>query len=212
MSKVTLQAIVIWVILAFVVCAVTYPFYRKGRLSDNAFVALPLLAFYLGFTLTITIIERIPSAEAKYQLVVFWSYKAIQAGRNELIAEVFWNYILFIPIGILLAMLLPSKRSWLAIILGMLMSSGIELTQLYLHRGLFEFDDIIHNTLGTIIGVILFFGGMVGDLAESSLKRTCNVKDSGHFLPGIGGLFDLVDSLIFNSFVFYFILFFLHAK
>ena len=156
MSKVTLQAIVIWVILAFVVCAVTYPFYRKGRLSDNAFVALPLLAFYLGFTLTITIIERIPSAEAKYQLVVFWSYKAIQAGRNELIAEVFWNYILFIPIGILLAMLLPSKRSWLAIILGMLMSSGIELTQLYLHRGLFEFDDIIHNTLGTIIGVILF--------------------------------------------------------
>lgn len=156
MSKVTLQAIVIWVILAFAVCAVTYPFYRKGRLSDNAFVALPLLAFYLGFTLTITIIERIPSAEAKYQLVVFWSYKAIQAGRNELIAEVFWNYILFIPIGILLAMLLPSKRSWLAIILGMLLSSGIELTQLYLHRGLFEFDDIIHNTLGTIIGVILF--------------------------------------------------------
>ena len=64
----------------------------------------------------------------------------------------------------------------------------------------------------TVIGVILFFGGMVGDLAESSLKRTCNVKDSGHFLPGIGGLFDLVDSLIVNSFVFYFILFFLHAQ
>lgn len=156
MSKVTLQAIIIWVLLAFAVCVVTYPFNRKGRLSDNAFIALPLLAFYLGFTLTITIIERIPSPEAKYQLVVFWSYKAIQAGRTDLIAEVFWNYILFIPIGILLALLLPSKRSWIAVIIGMLMSAGIELTQLYLHRGLFEFDDIIHNTLGTIIGVILF--------------------------------------------------------
>ena len=64
----------------------------------------------------------------------------------------------------------------------------------------------------TAIGVLLYFGGMVGDLAESSLKRTCGVKDSGHFLPGIGGLFDLVDSLIINSFVFYFILFFLHVQ
>lgn len=156
MSKVTLQAIVIWVILAFAVCAVTYPFYRKKRLSSNAFVAFPLLAFYLGFTLTITIIERIPSPDAKYQLAVFWSYQAIQAGKNDLIAEVFWNYILFIPIGILLSMLLPGKRSWLAVVFGMLMSSGIELAQLFLHRGLFEFDDIIHNTLGTVIGVCLF--------------------------------------------------------
>ena len=63
----------------------------------------------------------------------------------------------------------------------------------------------------SVIGALLYFGGMVGDLVESSLKRTCGVKDSGHFLPGIGGLFDLVDSLIVNSFVFYFILFFLVA-
>ena len=63
-----------------------------------------------------------------------------------------------------------------------------------------------------VIGVLMFFGGMLGDLAESSLKRTCNVKDSGHFLPGIGGLFDLVDSLIVNSFVFYLILFFFNAQ
>ena len=63
-----------------------------------------------------------------------------------------------------------------------------------------------------VIGVLMFFGGMLGDLAESSLKRTCQVKDSGHFLPGIGGLFDLVDSLIVNSFVFYLILFFFNAR
>ena len=45
-----------------------------------------------------------------------------------------------------------------------------------------------------MIGVLLFFGGMVGDLAESSLKRTCEVKDSGHFLPGHGGVLDRFDS------------------
>ena len=63
-----------------------------------------------------------------------------------------------------------------------------------------------------VIGVLMFFGGMLGDLAESSLKRTCQVKDSGHFLSGIGGLFDLVDSVIVNSFVFYLILFFFNAR
>lgn len=172
MSKVTWQAIVIWVILAFVVCAVTYPLYRKGRLSDRSYVALPLLAFYLGFALTITIIERIPAPEAKYQLTVFWSYKAIEAGRTDLIAEVFWNYILFIPFGILVSMFLPRKREWLSVILGLFTSSCIELAQLYLHRGLFEFDDIIHNTLGSIIGLIVFliFAGIAR--AVASRKRT----------------------------------------
>jgi len=39
---------------------------------------------------------------------------------------------------------------------GLLLSSSIEFIQLISHRGLFEFDDIIHNTLGTIIGIGMF--------------------------------------------------------
>ena len=53
-----------------------------------------------------------------------------------------------------------------------------------------------------IPGVLLFFFGAAGDLAESSLKRICGVKDSGRILPGIGGVLDLVDSLMINAPVF----------
>jgi phosphatidate cytidylyltransferase len=50
-----------------------------------------------------------------------------------------------------------------------------------------------------ILGLLLGFAAVVGDLAESIIKRSTGVKDSGNFLPGIGGVLDLVDSLLFTA-------------
>ena len=61
--------------------------------------------------------------------------------------------------------------------------------------------------LSIVIGAVLFIFGAAGDLAESCIKRVCGVKDSGKTLPGIGGVFDLVDSLLLNSVIFTLILF-----
>ena len=49
--------------------------------------------------------------------------------------------------------------------------------------------------LGPLLGV----GAVLGDLVESVLKRDSGVKDSGSFIPGIGGILDLLDSLLFNA-------------
>jgi len=49
-----------------------------------------------------------------------------------------------------------------------------------------------------IIGFFVGFLAQVGDLAESLLKRSAKVKDSSH-LPGLGGMLDIVDSLIFTT-------------
>src|SRR2546426_9451944 len=49
------------------------------------------------------------------------------------------------------------------------------------------------------LGVILGTAAVVGDLIESLFKREAGVKDSGKFFPGIGGILDLLDSLLFNA-------------
>lgn len=54
--------------------------------------------------------------------------------------------------------------------------------------------------LGFLIGVV----GQIGDLSESLMKRFCRSKDSGHLLPGFGGVLDAVDSILFTAPIFYF--------
>lgn len=56
------------------------------------------------------------------------------------------------------------------------------------------------------LSVLLSLLAVVGDLAESVLKRSMGVKDSGATLPGIGGAMDLIDSLCYTAPVLYFVL------
>jgi phosphatidate cytidylyltransferase len=50
-----------------------------------------------------------------------------------------------------------------------------------------------------LLAALLAVAGQVGDLAESALKRSAEVKDSGTLLPGHGGLLDRMDSVIFGA-------------
>jgi phosphatidate cytidylyltransferase len=60
------------------------------------------------------------------------------------------------------------------------------------------------NTLhAVILGVVLSSTAVIGDLIESLFKREAGLKDSGNFFPGIGGILDLLDSLLFNAPIMY---------
>jgi len=58
---------------------------------------------------------------------------------------------------------------------------------------------------GILLGVVLGIGAMAGDLIESLFKRQSGIKDSGQLFPGIGGMLDLLDSLLFNAPIVYFL-------
>ena len=52
-------------------------------------------------------------------------------------------------------------------------------------------------------GLVIALGGFAGDVAMSGVKRDAGVKDSGAILPGMGGVLDRIDSLIFTAPLFY---------
>jgi len=54
-----------------------------------------------------------------------------------------------------------------------------------------------------ILGLAISIFGQIGDLVESLLKRNCEVKDSGKWMPGHGGLLDRMDSVVFAGVVVY---------
>ncbi len=56
-----------------------------------------------------------------------------------------------------------------------------------------------------LYGVLVTSAGMLGDLAESLLKRDSDCKDSSSWIPGMGGVLDVIDSLIFAAPVSYFL-------
>jgi phosphatidate cytidylyltransferase len=98
------------------------------------------------------------------------------------------------------------KKTWEGAVGGVLGGLGGAYLCLFNFAGLFT---PLH--CGIMALVIVFFG-MLGDLAESVFKRSCNVKDAGGFLPGHGGILDRIDSVLLSAPAFYWYIYFVLAK
>lgn len=100
---------------------------------------------------------------------------------------------------------LSPKKTFEGAIAGLITATGTSIAIYFLgkHYGFMDFALTFPRAvwLGALIGVL----GQVGDLAESLLKRDAKVKDTNH-IPAIGGVLDILDSLLFTApFTYFFI-------
>lgn len=89
---------------------------------------------------------------------------------------------------------LSPAKSWEGFAGGIGFAALVGGTLAWLSGGLADPQDHVPVVLGAATGAVLGVVGPFGDLAESLLKRNAGAKDSGRFLPGMGGLFDVLDS------------------
>ena len=75
---------------------------------------------------------------------------------RELLKENILNCMLLMPYGCMIPVAVGKRISWKkGLLIGMATSAVIEVLQLITFRGLFEIDDIIHNGVGCMIGIVL---------------------------------------------------------
>jgi phosphatidate cytidylyltransferase len=99
------------------------------------------------------------------------------------------------------------KKTWEGAVGGVLISSGLGATIAFFASENLPAD--LTPLIAALIALPLAIITIVSDLIESAIKRRADTKDTGALIPGIGGAFDLTDSLILTSPVAYFIFQFL---
>ncbi|MBD8948399.1 MAG: VanZ family protein [Blautia obeum] len=151
-------------ILIFTVIAVSY-YLRKEKINKLQALAILAEVIFLGIVFASTVFTRTGSVR-QYELIPFWSWRdIIRYHDRQLLKENLLNCILLFPAGALLPLIMNHKVKWQhALAFGVVVSAVIESSQLIMMRGLFEWDDMIHNGLGCMVGAVLvnwmigFFG------------------------------------------------------
>ena len=126
----------------------------KGSRAKR-FVFESLLVEYYFLVLCSTVICRASSGERHIEIMPFWNYPDIwnRVDYPADLIEVLLNVALFVPIGLLLGGIGFKIRK--IILSGIFLSGIIEVSQFAFCKGLCETDDVMHNTLGCVIG---YFG------------------------------------------------------
>jgi len=123
----------------------------KGVRTGFRWSSVLLLIEYIFLLFCSTVIFRPTGDTRQYDFHPFWSYD-----RPELLVENIMNVVVFIPVGLLLGSAFKQMTWWKALLIGCSISITIEALQFWFMKGFSEVDDVMHNTVGCIMGYIIY--------------------------------------------------------
>lgn len=129
----------------------------RGRYDTDRMVRLGTLSFYMAMVAGVTLLNRDPMPYHQWNFSLFWSHDAVREGSAGSLLQIVGNIVMFLPWGFLIPYIWKEMRSFSCVLLASLgFTLMIECVQFITKRGLFELDDIVHNTIGGILGYGIF--------------------------------------------------------
>ena len=152
----------------------------KKKISIGKLVWGVVFVCYLLMLGSVTLLSRGNSYNGgRYPL--FYSYRdawysfSAQGWRNLIL-----NIWMFVPLGFLLPMgIRKMRRFWKTALCGFVVTVVIEILQYLTQRGMFEWDDVLNNTVGAMIGYGLFVICYAIVVKVKSLRRAANQNSNG---------------------------------
>lgn len=146
----------IWTVAAIALTVVVWFWLSHKSLEPRRKWMSCILLLYVLLVYSYTVLSRQEQSGKRYELRLFWSYVALFRGNNGFFSYIVMNIFMLLPVGYLLSAL--GKSGKFTLLFGSAFSCLIELSQLITGKGLFELDDIFHNTLGVWFGILLYHG------------------------------------------------------
>lgn len=139
--------------LALMLLVVIWGLCYKRIENKKKFVFVALFVEYLFIVLCSTVLCRHTMKEHVMELVPYWFYKVFDIGNTDISPwDIFNNMLLMVPVGALLYGISPSIKWYKVLIIGLSCSLTIELLQYIFMKGFTQTDDILHNSMGCLIG------------------------------------------------------------
>lgn len=143
-------------------CTIVFQTLRKQfyRFLWGKYIVGITLIIMVTVIIFVTVFNRDTGRVHEHYLIPFHSYRALLNGGNiEILRSNFMNIVLFYPAGLLMCSLLSEKwyrwcRVLLVFVILCALSAGIEYVQYAYALGWVEIDDVIHNSLGALLGAI----------------------------------------------------------
>ena len=178
----SMREIVLFLIILSVCSFFSIRAAHRHQIKIYQVLASLALLVYLGVVFASTVFTRMPTVR-QYELIPFWSwYEVFIKYSRSLLVENLLNILLLLPAGVLLPIIFARRlRPSVAFMIGALISAVIEVSQLILRRGLFEWDDMFHNGLGCMLGCLIVNAVMERVKRMKGLKKMKKrEKHGGH--------------------------------
>ena len=135
---------------------VLYKRCKKNKIEKKKAIAIEVLVVYITFVLFLAVLSRRSLEYYRFGMGVCEYYLSLFRYRTDVdMLELVLNIAVFVPVGAISYMAFYRLKLIKAVLTGFCLSSVMELSQFVLRCGYVSGVDIIHNTLGAVIGALL---------------------------------------------------------